>query len=121
MLLVRLNIPHIPLAELEYGSESVWLEVMVDKIFPFISNCYRQSGNSDCGLQFSRDQLDPTRSQYESTKHPVAHVSGDFNFRGTDINKRISIKLAERRMLIGIKHDLCLEKLMRFPKKTPWI
>ena len=96
MLLVHKDIPHMPLTELDNDSESVWVELFVNKKTHFVASWYRPPVDghlpvSDNGNDLLnslekfdnlfREQLDKIKNINKGNKPPLIHVLGDFNFR----------------------------------------
>ena len=57
MLLIHMDVPHMPLPELENDSESVWVKVFANKTSSNVARWYRQPGGSSKDFQQFRDQL----------------------------------------------------------------
>ena len=78
MLLIHKVIPHMPITELENGSESVWVKVFGHKTSHFVTSWYRPpDGKVD---ELFKSQLEKVKTLHNENKPPSVHV-GDFNFR----------------------------------------
>ena len=64
MLLVHKDISHMPITELENGSESIWVKVFANKT----SRWYRPPGSTSEEFQLFREQLDFIRTHHKGKK-----------------------------------------------------
>ena len=81
MLLIHKDNPHMPLFELENGSESVWAKIFANKTSHYVASWYCQPGGSGEEFQLFHDQLDHIRTKHKGNKLPSVHVLGVFNFK----------------------------------------
>ena len=120
MLLVHKDISHMPITELENDSESIWVKVFANKTSHFVASWYRPPGSTGEEFHLFREQLDYIRTHYKGKKLPLAHVLGDFNFKGIDWPDRLSksgstLSQLEGQILIDIMNDLGLKQMVHFP------
>ena len=97
----------MPITELEYNSESVWVKVFANKTSHYVSSWCRPP-NGD--FQLFRDQLDHVRNQHKGNKLPSVHVLGDFNFKDIDWPDRLNksggaLSQSEGKILVDILND----------------
>ena len=136
MLLVHKDISHMPIAELENDSESIWVKVFAKKTSHFVASWYRSPCNTSEEFQLFREQLDYIRTHHKDKKLPSAHVLGDFNLKDIDWPDRLSksgstLSQSEGQILIDImkrreikadvrkQHDLCVNNLVGDVKANP--
>ena len=122
MLLVHKDISHMPITELENGSESIWVKVFANKTSHFVASWYRPPGSTSEEFQLFRKQLDYIRTHHKGKKLPSAHVPGDFNFKDIDWPDRLSksdstLSQSEGQILIDIMNDHGLEQMVHFPTR----
>ena len=122
MLLVHKDISHMPIAELENDSESVWVKVFANKTSHFVASWYRPPGSTSEEFQLFREQLDYIRTHHKGKKLPSVHVLGDFNFKDIDWPDRLSksgstLSQSEGQILIDIMNDHGLEQMVHFPTR----
>ncbi|MES9950854.1 MAG: reverse transcriptase family protein, partial [Candidatus Thiodiazotropha sp.] len=122
MLLVRRNVPHMPLIELENDSESVWIKVFTNKTSHYIASWYREPGGSCEDFQLFREQLDRIKTLQKGKKLPSVHILGDFNFRDITWPDRLNkngtmLSQSEGQVLIDIMNDHGLEQMVHFPTR----
>ena len=121
MLLVKSNITQMPIAELENSSEAVWVKVMVNGLWHYISSWYRPSDMSVDDFKFYKEQLVKIQSMNKG-RSPNIHVLGDLNYRDIDwstgLNKEGSpLCDSGGQILLDVMHDLGLEQMVRFPTR----
>ena len=92
MLLVHMDILHMPITELENDSESVWVKVFANKNSHFVASWYWPPGSTSEEFQLFREQLDYIRTHHKGKKLPSVHVLGDFNFKDIDWPDRLSLR-----------------------------
>ena len=122
MLLVHRDISHMPIAELENDSESIWMKVFANKTSHFVASWYRPPGSTSEEFQLFREQLDYIRTHHKGNKLPSVHILGDFNFKDIDWPDRLSksgstLSQSEGQILIDIMNDHGLEQMVHFPTR----
>ena len=131
MLLIRKDISHMPITELENDSESVLVKVFTNKTSHFVASWYQPPGRNLAELtseiDLLRSQLQKIKGMHKGNKHPSVHVLGDFNFGDIVWPDRLSksgspLSPSEGEILIEIMNDYGLEHLVHFPqeKGTLW-
>ena len=68
MTLVRKDIVHTPLMELENDSKSIWVKIKIGESFHFVENWYRAPNKK-------ADDIDQLRSQLEKITNGLAKGS----------------------------------------------
>ena len=81
MLLIHKDILHMPISELDNGSESVWVKVFANKTSHFVASWYRPPGSKVDELELFKNQLEKVKSLHNGKKPPSLHAFGDLNFR----------------------------------------
>ena len=81
MLLIHKDIPHMPITELENGSESVWVKVFANKTSRFVASWYRPPDGKIEELELFKNQLEKIKTLHKGNKPPSVYVLDDFNFR----------------------------------------
>ena len=74
MLIVHMDISHMPITELENNSVSVWVKVFTNKTSHYVASWYRQPGGTSEDFELFRDQVDYIRNQHKGKKLPSVHV-----------------------------------------------
>ena len=69
MLLIHKDIPHMPITELENGSESVWVKVFANKTSHFVASWYRPP-DSKVEVSFSKTNLKRLNRYLMETNSP---------------------------------------------------
>lgn len=122
MLLVKENIDHMPMADLDNGSEAVWIRIKVKDTHHYIGSWYRPP-DTDCeGFSLFEAQLRKIRSTHRTDKHPKIHLMGDFNFRNIDwstgLNKNGgSLSQSDGMVLIDALNEHGLQQMVNFPTR----
>ena len=82
MLLIHKDIPHMPITELENGSESVWVKVFANKTSHFMASWYRPPDGKIEELELFKTNLKRLKRYIKETNPPrsMSWVT-DFNFR----------------------------------------
>ena len=84
MLLIRKDISHMPITELENDSQSVWEKVFANKTSHFVASWYRPPGGNfetlESQLMSFKSQLEKIKDIRKGNKLPSVHILGDFNF-----------------------------------------
>ena len=117
MLLKHKDILHMPITELENGSESVWVKVFANKTSHFVASWYRPPDGKIEELELFKNQLEKVKTLHKGNKPPSVHVLGDLNFRDR-LNKRgFSLSMSEGAKLVELISDHELEQIVHFPKR----
>ena len=122
MLLVRKDILHMPITELENDLESILVKVFANKTSHFVASWYRPLGRTSEEFQLFREQIDYIRTHHKGKTLPSVHVLGDFNFKDIDWRDRLSksgstLSQSEGQILIDIINDHGLEQMVHFPTR----
>ena len=126
MLLIHKDISHMPITELENGSESIWVKVFANKTSHFGASWYRPPGGDleklDSQLKSLESQLEKIKDIHKGNKPPSVHILGDFNFCDIVWPDRLSksgspLSLSEGKKFIEILNDHHLEQLVHFPTR----
>ena len=122
MLLIHKDIPHMPITELENGSESVWVKVFANKTSHFVASWYRPPDGKIEELELFKDQLEKVKTLHKGNKPPSVHVMGDFNFRDIVWPDRLnklgfSLSVSEGAKLVELISDHELEQVVHFPTR----
>ena len=64
-------IPHMPITELENGSESVWVKVFANKTSHFVASWYRPPDGKIEELELFKDQLEKVKTLHKGNKPPT--------------------------------------------------
>ena len=70
MLLIHKDIPHMPITEMENGSESVWVKVYANKTSHFVASWYRPPDGKIEELELFKDQLEKVKTLHKGNKPP---------------------------------------------------
>ena len=85
MLLIHKDIPHMPITELENGSESVWVKFFffANKTSHLVASWYRPPDSKVDELELFKNQHEKIKTLHNGNKHThtSVHVLGDFKFR----------------------------------------
>ena len=123
MTIVRKDIIHTPLNELENDSESVWIKIKIGESFHYVGNWYRAPNKKADDIELLRGQLEKIENELgKGSKRPKIHILGDFNYRSIKWPKTIHLEgrnlyPSEGQTLINIMNDHALEQLVNFPTR----
>ena len=75
MLFIHKDIPHMPITELENGSESVWVKVFANKTSHFVASWYRPPDGKIEELELFKDQLEKGQNFTQRKQTPPRSMS----------------------------------------------